>query len=416
MFPGTSSALTAAPAPRRDHGRVKLLLTVAALCAPAAASAGTVELSLGGHVAGQVARKEHPKRPYVVVRVDDDIRVALPESRVRRVTESEELAEYRRHVVAAGQDPGKHYELARWCKQHHLLGQYRHHMQRTIQLDPQHAQARASLGYVEHRGEWVRYDQLQRSRGLISVGGRWKLPEAVALERAQEEANVSAKRWIKTIARTRSMALRGNGEALETLKAIEDPLAASAIAQELKESRESGNQPRRLRRLWVELLGRFRNPTATEALVRAGVEENDSVVREAALKKLQDYGRSSAVATYLQMLKSSDNDQVQRAARALSYFPDRELALTYVNALVTTHKKTLPAGPAYQLGFSPDRGQSFSTGGKPKVIQKSIENPPVLALLKTVEPNADYGYDEAAWRQHFANQLTSYNGDLRRDP
>ena len=393
-----------------------LPIAMTAVMGVSSAAAGTVELSLGGHVAGRVARVDQSSRPYVVVRVDEDVRVALPESRVRRVVSSDELAEYRRHVVAAGQDAEKHYELARWCSANSLLAQSRHHMQRAIQLDPDHSEARAALGYVEHRGEWVRYDHLQRSRGLVSVSGRWQLPEAVALERARKQAEVRAKRWIKEVARTRAMALRGNAEALQELEAIEDPLAAAAIAQELNESRGSGNQPRRLRLLWVELLSRFHNATATRALVRAGVEESDSVVREAALEQLQEYGRSSAVATYLPMLQSNSNEQVNRAARALSFFPDRELALTYVDALVTTHKKVIPAGPGYQAGFSSDGDQAFSTGGKPRVIQKSVENPPVLALLKTVEPEANYGYDEAAWRQHFARKLTSYDGDLRRDP
>ena len=73
---------------------------------------------------------------------------------------------------------------------------------------------------------------------------------------------------------------------------------------------------------------------------------------------------TSAVATYLSYLKKNDNQLVNRAARALSYFPDPELALTYVDALVTEHKHTVASGGGTQAGFSPDRGGSFSTGNK----------------------------------------------------
>ncbi len=396
-------------------------VVAAVLLWPAVGIADTVELSGGGHLTGKVQRKSD----VVIVEIDDEIHVAIRGSRVRRVVTSDQLQRYREMVIKAGNDAESHYQLAIWCVTgDNVPGESQryknYHMQRAVALDPEHARARAALGYKKHEGKWIRTTDLMRDRGMISVAGRWELPEAVAIEELQDETNVDAKRWIREVNRLTSVVLRNTSksqESLETLKAIDDPLAASAIARQLKESREKGTQSRALRMIWVQLLGRFRNIVSVEALVRAGIDEQDEMIREAALDQLTQYGASSAVSTYLPMLNSNDNQLVNRAARALSWFPDPELAMTYVDALVTTHKhEVAPAGPGMQAAFSNDGGGGLSTGGKPTVVTQKLTNPSVLALLTTIEPEAGFGYDEQAWRQYFANQRTAFSGDLRRDP
>jgi hypothetical protein len=67
-----------------------------------------------------------------------------------------------------------------------------------------------------------------------------------------------------------------------------------------------------------------------------------------------------------------------------------------------------------QVGFG-DGGGGLSTGGSPKVVVERRNNPAALTLVKTIEPDADYGYDEQAWLLHFARERSSFSGDLRRD-
>lgn len=383
------------------------------------ASADTVELSGGGQLTGRVQRKSD----LVIVELDDEIHVAVPASRVRRVVTADQLQQYRAMAAKAGEDAESQYQLAIWCVQgDNVPGDSqrykRYHLQRAVSLDGEHARARAALGYKKHEGKWVLTSQLMRDRGMISRAGRWELPEAVAIEEFQDATNVDSKKWIREVNRLTSVVLRKSSksqEALETLKAINDPLAASAIARQLQESREKGAQSRALRMLWVKLLGQFRNSVSVKALVHAGLVEDDEVIREAALGLLVDYGASSAVATYLPYLKGNDNKLVNRAARALSWFPDRELALTYVDALVTTHKKEFAPDPGMSLGFG-NGGSGMQMGGKKKVKTDQRNNPAVLSLVKSIEPDADYGYDEQAWRRYFASQRSAFSGDLRRDP
>ncbi len=384
--------------------------------------ADNVELYGGGHLSGKVQRVSDVKVPYVIVEVDSSLRVALPASQVRQVVEEKELAEYTRRAKIAGNDAELNYMLARWCKENHLLAQNRYHMQRAIEINPDHSYARAALGYAKEQNEWVLYSELQRSRGMIKVGtGGWQLPELATIQAAQDEAEVGSKKWIKEIKKLRTAAMGGGpagAEAFATLTAIEDPLAAVAISKELSDSRHANaSQTRELRRLWVKLLGRFHNTPALEGLVRAGVEEADDVIREAALEELQKYGASAAVATYVPMLKSNNNSEVNRAARALSFFPNPELALTMVDALVTEHKSSKAEGGGTQASFSPDgNGGAFTSGGTTVVVTRKLTNPAALTVLKMIEPEVDYGFDELRWLNHFANKRAGYTGDLRRDP
>jgi hypothetical protein len=397
------------------------VVSLAVIFGCSGAYADGVKLTGGGHLSGKVRRVPDAKVPYIVVEVDTGLRVALRASQIRQVVEDKNLAEYARRAKIAGNDAELNYMLARWCKENLLLAQNRYHMQRAIEIDPDHAYARAALGYSKEQNEWVLYDELQRSRGMIKVGtGGWQLPEVAAMQAAQDEADVGAKKWIKEIGKLRTAAMRGGesgAEAIATLSAIEDPLAAGAVAKELLDSRgANSSQPRELRRLWVKLLGRFHNLPALEGLTRAGVEETDDVIREAALEELQEYGSSAAIATYVPMLKSNNNSEVNRAARALSFFPDPELALTITDALVTEHKSTQAVGGGTQAGFTPDGGGAFTSGGKTVVVTQKLNNPAALTVLKMIESEVDYGFDEVRWREHFANKRAGYQGDLRRDP
>lgn len=377
----------------------------------------TIELTAGGHLAGRIREELARGEPVVVVKVDDAMWVKLPEARVTRSTKSSELAEYRRRVRIAGEDAGLNYQLARWCRGQNLLHQYRYHLQRTVALDPDHSKARAALGYVKDDGQWRKFAEVKREEGLMRVGGRWVLPEAEAMERQDEQAEVAAKKWAKEIIRYRKMIQRGNAEGWQQLEAIRDPLAAWGIAKELNESRGNKAYSRDLRRLLVKLLGRFKTTTATRALVRAVLEESDPMIRDLAVEQLKEYGANSAIATCLPMLGSNDKQQVRRAAAALDEFETpREHALRLVDALVTRHKKVRPAGPGMQLGFSNNGGGGMSAGGKPKVIYEPQKNPDVLSMLQELEPDVDFGYDEPRWREYFARKRTAYSGDLRRDP
>lgn len=378
------------------------------------ATADVVQLRGGGQVEGNVKRMDPGKAPYAVVQIDDRIKVAIPESQINRVAEAEKLAEYREKVAATPADAEQHYELARWCKQNLLNAQYRYHLQVTIKLDPDHSRARTALGYANDEGRWIRLTELQKSRGLIAVGGKYRLPAEVMITQNQADAETKSKAWQLEVMRLKKLVARGGDRAAEAqaaIAAINDPFAATAFAKELHDTTQS----RESRLFWLQKLAAIANPTALEALAKVGLADPDAVIREQALEVLREKSPALAIANYLPLLRSSDNAKVRNAAFALSYFPDPELAVPLIDALVTEHKKVKPASDQTSVGFNNFGGGGMSTPGKAQTIVMRVENLPVLTLLRQIEGDVNYGYDQIRWRQHIAAKLSGYQGDMRRD-
>lgn len=391
-----------------------LFIHLISLATTPIASADVVQLRGGGQVEGIVARVDPGKAPYAVVQVDDRIKVAIPESQINRVAEAEKLAEYREKVAATPAEAEQHYELARWCKQNLLNAQYRYHLQITVKLDSDHSRARTALGFANHEGKWVRVAELQKSRGLIAVGGKYRLPAEVMITQNQADAEAKSKAWQLEVTRLKKLVARGGDRAAEAqaaIVAIDDPFSAPAFAKELLDTTQS----RESRLFWLEKLSRLANPPALEALAKVGLSDPDSVIREQSLQVLRDKAPALAIANYLPLLRSSDNAKVRNAAVALSYFPDPELAVPLIDALVTEHKKVIPANDRTNVGFNNAGGSGMSTGGKAQTIVTKVENLPVLTLLRQIEADVNYGYDQIRWRQHIAAKLSGYQGDMRRD-
>lgn len=403
---------------RCQNRLIYLICAAAVLFAEAFAAspaiADVVQLRGGGQVEGGVTRLDPGKAPYAVVQVDDRIKVAIPESQINRVAEAEKLGEYRQRVAATPAEAEQHYELARWCKQNLLNAQYRYHLQITIKLDPDHSRARTALGYANDEGRWIRLAELQKSRGLIAVGGKYRLPAEVMFTQGQAEAEKKSKAWQLEVTRLKKLIARGGDRAAEaqaSLAAIDDPYAAAAFAKELQDTMQS----REVRLFWLQKLAATANPTALEALAKVGLADPDSVIREQALEVLREKAPALAIANYLPLLRSSDNAKVRNAAVALSYFPDPELAVPLIDALVTEHKIVIPANERTSVGFNNAGGGGMSTGGKAQTIVRRIENLPVLTLLRQIEGDVNYGYDQIRWRQHMAAKLSGFQGDMRRD-
>lgn len=404
------------PSFRRGHrcqprGWVVLFVLLAGL----SARADDVQLQSGGQIEGQVSRVTSAKTPYTLIEVDARLKVAILDHQISRVAESAALAEYRQRVAATPQQAEDQFSLARWCQQSGLRAQARHHLQRTIRIDPTHDRARAALGYVSHDGKWVRLEDLQKSRGLVRIAGKYRVPAEWMITQAQEAADKATKNWVRDLDRLKKVVARGGdrgAEAWRTLAAIDDPLAALAIGKELV---ESTGQARDLRLFWIDKLAQLNAPAGLGPLLRVGLTEPDEVVREKALETLNQLAPTAAKQFYVQRLRDNDNAMVQRAAEALSFFPDPELSLPLINALITSHKTVIPADQSTSVGFNSAGGGGMTTGGKAKTIVTRVENPAVLNALRQIEPTANHGFNQAAWRQHLAAKLSGYSGHMRRD-
>lgn len=407
-------------------GRPVVVAQPAVVARPAAGAPSQASSSLAARTmirgtGGSVVGRTKDVGKLRVVEVDSQISIALPESRVSSLVTADQLDTYRQQVKATDlDDPAAVYDLAIWCGQNRLREQKRYWLQRVIVLDPNHRLSRKALGYVEHAGRWVKFEVMQRKFGLVKVGrNRWEVPEIIAREDAAEKYDRASKLWKKDLQRMVTAINRDQKTALAELNAINDPMASQAISDRLQ---GKVADPTNLRLLWVRLLGQLRTRVAVEALVKLGWRENDRRVREACLEQLQEHGRSSAIATYTGIIRKAVKDRkthpsdVRRAALALQSFPDPEYALLYADALVTELIEIGPPGASMNVGFGNNGGGGMQTGGGPNVKVEKSENLEVRNLLKLIEPGVDYGFDEIAWKLHFAGKRSRFEGDLRRDP
>lgn len=405
-------------------GLATLLCSGAIFLSGTAARADTVTLTGGALLKGRIVEERRDANPPIlIIELEDDFRIAVPLSRVSKKELDKGFAEYAARAAAAGDDPEMHYELAKACMSEGLVEQRNYHMRRTIALNPDHSKARAALNYVEasNGSGWIKFSEQQRNHGLLLRGSTSVLPEAYARDEQRDKNRVAEQVWKKKLTKLRATALSSSkraGEALQEIMAIDDPLATAAIADELENSRGTNTQPREMRLIWMKKLASFKNVVAVRALVLAGIAEPTVEMREEALRALLEYGRSSAVATYIARLdpKKYKNPEIKLALRALLFFPDPELWREYVDALVTKHETRVQIGGGTGATFSDRGGGGMSSGSAEKVRTDFFKNQDALLLLKEIAPGVDYGYNQQAWREHFATLLTRAPGSIRRDP
>lgn len=130
---------------------------------------------------------------YVLER--DGGQLEFPHASVARVRRepNAEAAFRKREEALPLKDPAALWSLAGFAAENGLPGRARRAAERVLILDPDHAEARAHLGYERVFGQWVRGDELMRAKGLVRHEGTWMtLSQRKALfereARAQEEA------------------------------------------------------------------------------------------------------------------------------------------------------------------------------------------------------------------------------------
>jgi hypothetical protein len=94
-------------------------------------------------------------------------------------------------ALKAGDVDGRR-KLAVWARQRELTNRSRELLQEILVLDPDHAEARADLGYQKHDGRWMTEAEVRAARGLVHFRGAWvKQSEAEAV--LQQEADRAAR-------------------------------------------------------------------------------------------------------------------------------------------------------------------------------------------------------------------------------
>ena len=67
-------------------------------------------------------------------------------------------------------------ELARWASSEGLGTQSRRAYEKVLSISPEHPEANAALGRVEHDGRWMSEEEAYKARGYVKFGGEWMTP------------------------------------------------------------------------------------------------------------------------------------------------------------------------------------------------------------------------------------------------
>lgn len=393
-----------------------VLFLAIGLSAAARCPAEVFILESGGRIEGELLNPDENPRQTFVVRADGGATLTLRADQVQQLLRPRpEEAEYQRIRPNYPDTVEAQWALAEWCLENRLLDERRRHLERVIELEPDHPEARRALGYSRFDGEWMTQEEVMADRGYLRYQGRWRTRQEIELLERDRETEVAQKEWYVKINRWRDwLATERANEARQSLLAIDDPAAVPALTDRLADSPQPA-----VRILFAQVLARLDTPEARQTLAKTAIDDPVEEVRLSCLDYLKPTKDPGVVGYFIGQLKSRENDVVNRAGVALSYVGNPSAVGPLIDALVTTHKfKVGPQGGG-------NMSMSFPTGGtggggglamnqKPKVITQQFRNQAVLeALVRITKQN--FSYDQRAWQFWHTSQRRRVDLDARRD-
>jgi hypothetical protein len=390
-------------------------------------SADTIKLTSGGTVRGQILDEKSTKESLVVKLQIGGGEVTIERDKIQEVIRDKgSLAEYDQIKADYADTADDQFRLAMWCEKQKLYRQRKQHLDRVIELEPDHAAAREKLGYLRHEGKWLTRDQQQEAKGLVRFGGRFVTPqEREILEKKKREESVvrdwhqRVKMWKGWLTSDEPAKAR---DAEQQLRTIDDPRAMDALVNQFGKEKEESR-----RVMMCEIVGGLPGEQATLELVKRCIMDMSADVRWAAVEALVEREDAEAVRALMKILTSEHNTVVRRAADALGALEDSSAVPALIDALVTKHKQVVtrnapgsfmgvqtptivdfePVVASGVVAFNPVIGYQAQGAGFTKsiteVVVVPVENPEVLGALTAIT-DQDFGYDKAAWRRWLAGQ------------
>ena len=158
-------------------------------------------LRSGGRIEGTWLNRQQGVPQQYEIAMPGGGRVTLDAAQVRRTIRQDAEKRYQQIVSRCPDTVEGHWKLAEWCRKNGLKKQRRYHLQRIIQLEPDHVDARHALGYSQVRGQWVTREEILRRRGYNLHEGRWLLAQEIALQQRQRENEQAEKSWLVRLRR-----------------------------------------------------------------------------------------------------------------------------------------------------------------------------------------------------------------------
>ena len=391
------------------------------LCSYSPSQADTFLLQHGGQIEGEwLNQAEQPLIKYLV-RTPSGLTLSLPADEVRdAVRQSPAQREYLKRAPFTDNTAAAQWTMAEWCRQQGLTAERKVHLQRVIELDPNHRQARGLLGYQFQNGEWITKADAHRREGYEFYRGKWRTPQEIEILEARGRTELAEKEWLAKIRRWRQDLNTDKASvAREQLAKITDPIAVRPLSEFF--ARE-GAIP--VKMLYADILANIHTPEAISALIERSLADPSEEIFYYCLEKLVPFDSPRISESYVPALKDVNNIRVNRAGTALARLKDKSVIAPLIDALITTHTQALPGRPGTNsdsttAAFSADGGTFMKKGEGGTLVVMHVHNQPVLVALNKLT-GVDFGFDQKAWRywhsqEKIAQEAKQPVANVRRD-
>ena len=376
-------------------------LTVA-LLATSVARADIFVLTNDGQVQGEQLKDAPPGK--IIVRTADG-QITLDKSQIKEIIpQSPAALEFERIRPTFADTAAEQNKLANWCRDRSLSKQREEVLAHVLELDPDNGEARRLLGYSHVGGRWIRRDQAMEEQGFVFYQGRWMLPQERDLIEQRRIDDQKQREWYTTLKRWRT----APDQLADRLANITDPTAVAALTQ-----MATGDGEESVRLAAIQALVNIGTGSAISVVVARTLDDANEEVRLTALDKLVAANHPEVVTVYVQGLKSHDNVRVNRAGYCLGKLGDKSAIGPLIDALRTTHHyienpDAQPGQMTTTFGRGGTPGGGLSISGGPKMVKATLENHEVLAaLLRLVNNQVNYQFDQKLWRNWYATQRRS---------
>lgn len=373
----------------RGHSFIFLIL----LLSPGAlAFADEVELVSGGRIEGKVASEKDGQTLVVKTPFGN---IATRRSHALNVQKAApQFQEYKKRAPKTPDTAAAQWELSKWCAENELRKERLPHLRRVVELETNHVQARAALGFSFHDGQWVLIGQRLQEDGYVFIGGKWLSPQDVEVL-GEIKARVNAERkWVARTSRLVAMLQNHHRErAIEELLAINDIHALPALVQRYREP-----NPRHVRATLLRAIENIDSTKARENLIMLTLYEPDEEMAHLCIQSIQSTVPSDElVEKFTELLQSENNFEINRAAWVLGELNATEALPQLISALVSSHV-VANARPKPQVVRRRRQPKSV----RPEV-RSSFPNVQVLNTLNKLS-GENFGYDQKKWEGWLAIQ------------
>jgi len=320
------------------HWAAALACVLVAGSATSIATADWIKLHGGGEIRGKIVddSDETPEESILVESLNGT-RIAVQREAVKSIVR--QSLEKEEHAVRAAASPDTvdgHFEMAQWCLKQRLTAERVTHLERVIELDPEHEAAHLKLGHVREGGEWTSRDELMKARGFVNYKGRY-VTEAQYAEltktTAQRDSEGAWRRKIRLWHGWLENPKSGRqAEALNNLRAVDHPDAIPALTHYFAQHADV-----ELRQIYVEVLGAIGGRRPVEPLVWQSMVDPRQSIRTAAVAGISPEHSDYAAIGYRNGLQHSHHRVVRRAATALRTLGSSADVPELIEALVTEH-------------------------------------------------------------------------------